>query len=109
MARKWKCDKKPLLSANESRGFSIDETREALPPALAVSIHLRPGGDVVVQHQQVQLFFTVFVVNGGDQHSAGLNAHHGTGRQIGDGKQRLAHQLFRLIISMNVNHSYRVL
>ena len=72
-----------------------------MPPSLVVSVHLCPGGDVVVQHQQMQLFLTLLVVDGGDQHPAGLNAHHGTGRQIGDGKQRLAYQLFRLVIGVN--------
>ena len=64
--------KKPLLSPNEGRGFSIDKTRETVPPSLVVSVHLCPGGDVVVQHQQMQLFLALLVVDGGDQHPAGL-------------------------------------
>ena len=56
---------------------------------------------MVVHHQQMELFFSLFLMNGGNQHSAGINAHHGTGRQIGDGKQRLAYQLFRLVIGVN--------
>ena len=67
-----------------------------MPPSLVVSVHLCPGRNVVVQHQKMQLFLTTFMVNSGDQHPAGFNTHHGTGRQIGDGEQRLAYQLFRL-------------
>ena len=43
-----------------------------MPPSLVVSVHLCPGGDVVVQHQQMQLFLALLVVDGGDQHPAGL-------------------------------------
>ena len=32
-----------------------------------------------------------------EQHTVGLNAHHGPGRQVGDGDSRLAHQLLRLV------------
>ena len=56
---------------------------------------------MVVQHQQVELFFLALVMHGGDQHAAGLNAHHGPGRQIGNCQQGFADQLFRLIISMD--------
>ena len=51
-----------------------------------------------INHQQMQLFFAVFVMHGGDEHTAGINAHHGSGGQVGDGDAGLAHQLFRLVI-----------
>ena len=49
----------------------------------------------------MQLFFAVFVMHGGDEHTAGVDAHHGAGREIGDGDAGLAHQFLRLIILMN--------
>ena len=49
----------------------------------------------------MQLFFAVFVMHGGDQHTAGIDAHHGTGRQGGDGHTGFAHQLLRLIVVVN--------
>ena len=54
-----------------------------------------------IYHQQVELLFAVFVVNGRDEHTAGIDAHHRTGRKIRDGDTGLANQLFRLIIFMN--------
>ena len=56
---------------------------------------------MVIQHQKMEFFFSFFMMHGGNQHTAGLDAHHGSGRQIGDGEQGLAHQFFRLIISVN--------
>ena len=61
-------------------------------------IQLRAGGDMGIDHQQVQLFFAVFMVDGGNQHAAGVNAHHRSGRQVGDGDAGLADQLLRLVI-----------
>ena len=43
-----------------------------------------------IDHQQMQLFFAVFLVHGGDEHTAGINAHHRAGRQIRDGDAGLA-------------------
>ena len=60
---------------------------------------------MVVQHQQMELFLTLFMVHGGDQHTAGLDAHHGSGGQVGDGEQGLAHQLFRLVISVDTTQN----
>ena len=33
----------------------------------------------------MQLFLAVFVMDGRDEHTAGVDAHHGAGREIGDG------------------------
>ena len=62
------------------------------------SIELRARRDAVIYHQQVQLFLTVLVVDGGNQHAAGINAHHRARRQVGDGDAGLADQLFRRIV-----------
>ena len=61
-------------------------------------VQLRPGRDLIVQHQQVQAFLAVFLVHGGDQHPAGVDAHHGSGGQVHDGHAGLADQLLRLVI-----------
>ena len=54
-----------------------------------------------IDHQQVQLLLAVFMVHGGDQHTAGLDTHHRARRKIRDGDAGLADQLFRLIISVD--------
>ena len=51
-----------------------------------------------IDHQQMQLFLAVFLMHGGDQHTAGVDAHHGARRQIRDSDAGLAHQLLRLVI-----------
>ena len=56
---------------------------------------------MIIQHQQMELLLALFGMNRRDQHAAGLNAHHRARRQVGDGQQGLADQLFRLIISMD--------
>ena len=67
------------------------------------SIQLRAGRDMVVNHQKMKFFVfaVLLVVHSGEKHSAGVDAHHLSRREIGDGDQGLADQLFRLIISMN--------
>ena len=49
----------------------------------------------------MQLFFTVFVMHGGDEHTAGIDTHHRSRRQIGDCNAGLTDQFFRLIILVN--------
>ena len=73
------------------------------------SVELRARRDAVVHHQQVQLFLTVLVMDGGNQHAAGINAHHRARRQVGDGDAGLADQLFRRIVVVNTaqNHAIR--
>ena len=65
------------------------------------SIELCAGGDVRIHHQQMELFFAVFVMHGGDQHTAGVDTHHRAGRQVRNGDAGLSNQLFRLIILVN--------
>ena len=64
-------------------------------------VQLGACGDVVVQHQKMEFFFSFFMMHGGNQHTAGLDAHHGSGGQIGDGHAGLANQLFRLVIGVD--------
>ena len=46
----------------------------------------------------MQLFSAFLVVNSRDQHAAGVDAHHGSGRQIHDGNARFADELFRFVV-----------
>ena len=54
-----------------------------------------------VELQQVQFLLAFLRVDGGNQHATGLNAHHGTRRQVDDGHERLADELFRLVEGMD--------
>lgn len=54
------------------------------------SIQLGTGGDVGIHQQQVQLLLALLLMDGGEQHTAGVDAHHGAGRQVHDGDGRLA-------------------
>ena len=64
-------------------------------------VQLRACRNMVVHHEQVQLLFAVLLAYCGQQHTTGLNAHHGSGGQVGDGDQGLAYQFFRLIVSVD--------
>ena len=61
------------------------------------SAELRPGGDMRVDHEEVELFFLALLMDGGDEHTAAFNAHHGSGREVDDGDEGLADKLFGLI------------
>ena len=50
-----------------------------------------------IDHQKMELFLLPFLVGGAEGHAAGVDAHHGSWRQIRDGDAGLADQLFRLI------------
>ena len=54
-----------------------------------------------IDHQQMELFLAVFVMDGRDEHTAGVDTHHRARQEIRDGDAGLAHQLLRLIILMN--------
>ena len=56
----------------------------------------------------MQPFLTVFLVHGGDEHTAGLDAHHGPGREVRDGDAGLAYQLLRLIILVDAGEDHPV-
>ena len=70
-------------------------------PKQYILIELSTRRDVGVDHQKMELFFLSFMVNGTDQHTAGIDAHHLSRGQIRDGDAGLAYQLFRLVILMN--------
>ena len=63
-----------------------------------VLIQLRSSRDSVVYHQKVQAFMSVLLVYSRDQHTTGIDAHHLSRRQVGDGDASLANQLFRLVV-----------
>ena len=54
-----------------------------------------------VNHEQVKFFFVVFMVNGGNKHSAGFNAHHRARRKVYYRDTGLAHKVFGFIVSVN--------
>ena len=62
-----------------------------------------------IDHQKMKLFFLPFLMDGTEKHTAGFDAHHGPGRQIGDGDAGLADQLIRLIIGVNTAQNRPIL
>ena len=53
-------------------------------PVLPRLIELCTGRNMVVYHQEMELFLALLVMYGTDQHTAGVNAHHRSWRQIDD-------------------------
>ena len=53
----------------------------------------------------MELFLAVFVMHGGDQHTAGIDTHHRSRRQIGDCNAGLTDQFFRLILIVNTTQN----
>ena len=70
-------------------------------PVPIISIELRSGGNVRIDHQQMKLFLIALVMNSRYQHSARLYSHHRTRRKVYYRNARLSHKLFRLVVSMN--------
>lgn len=97
----------PAVCTQKGTPSQIDSEKECLEGFLPVifpgSIQLCAGRDMVVNHQKMKFFVfaVLLVVHSGEKHSAGVDAHHLSRREIGDGDQGLSDQLFRLIISMN--------
>ena len=71
-------------------------------------VKLRSGRNVRIDHQQMELFLLAFLMNCGDQHAAGIDSHHLSGRQIRDCNAGLANQLFRFVIGMDAG-KYRAI
>lgn len=46
----------------------------------------------------MELFSAFLVMDGGNEHPAGVDAHHGSGREIRDGNARFADELFRFVV-----------
>ncbi len=57
--------------------------------------------NVRIELQKIQLFLAVFLVDRGEQHAAGFNAHHRTRGEIHNRHTRLTDQLFRLVERVN--------
>ena len=64
---------------------------------------------MVVNHEKVELFLALFLMNSGKKHAAGINAHHRSRRKICDCDTSLADKLLRLIISVNTAEDRSVL
>ena len=54
-----------------------------------------------VDHEQVQSLLALLAVDGGDEHTARVDAHHLARGQVDDGDGGLTDQLLRLIILVN--------
>lgn len=65
------------------------------------SIQFRACWNVVVDHQQMEIFFAVFLVDGADDHAFGVDAHHFLWWQVGDGDEGFADELFRFVVVVN--------
>jgi len=88
--------------------FVIISRRGGRSVYASVLIHLRACRDGRINHQKMEFFLhgtaigaVAFLVNGTDQHAAGIDAHHGSRRKVGDRDAGLSNQLFRLIVSVN--------
>ena len=91
----------PLVGINRVEVVEILVAADSVCLLYTSSIELCACRNVMIDHQQMQLFFTVFVMHGGDQHTTGVDTHHRSWRQIGDCNAGLTNQFFRLIIFVN--------
>ena len=64
-------------------------------------VELGAGGDIVVDQQEVEAFLPINMVNGGNEHAAGIDAHHLARGQVDDGNGGLADKILGLIIVMD--------
>lgn len=53
---------------------------------------------MIIHHQQVQVFFAVFLVDGADDHAAAVDAHHFAWWQVGDGDEGLADEFLWFVV-----------
>ena len=49
----------------------------------------------------MERFFPILLVHGADDHAAGVDAHHCTWWQVGDGNQGFADEFFRFVVFVN--------
>ena len=54
----------------------------------AASIQLGACWDVIVDDEQVQVFFAVFLVDGADDHATAVDAHHFAWWQVGESSSK---------------------
>ena len=71
-------------------------------------VHLRSRRDVVIDHQEVEHLLAVVLVQRGDQHAAGRDAHHLAWRQVGDRHQRLADEVLRVVVFFDAGEDHAV-
>ena len=71
-------------------------------------VKLSASRDMVIYHEEVELFFAFLCVECGEEHTVTLNAHHRSRREVCDGDEGLADELFRLIISVNTGENCAV-
>ena len=77
--------------------LSLQERQHILQNIDRNLTHFCPGGDFIVQNEQVEGLLPLLGVNGGDEHAVGLLAHHLPGGQVDDGHQGLADQVLGLV------------
>ncbi len=53
---------------------------------------------MVVDDEEVQVFFAVFLVDGADDHAAAVDAHHFAWWQVGDGDQGFADEFLWFVV-----------
>ena len=61
-------------------------------------VELGAGRDIVVDQQEVESLLPINMVNGGNEHAAGIDAHHLARGQVDDGNGGLADKILGLII-----------
>ena len=61
-----------------------------------------------IEHQQVELFRSLLVMNGGNEHAAGVDAHHRARRQVRYSYAGLADELLGLVILMDAGENHAV-
>ena len=66
-----------------------------------ILVQLCTSRDVVINHQKMELFFSLFLMDCTEKHSTGFNSHHGSRRQVSDSDKRLSNQFFWFVISVN--------
>lgn len=57
----------------------------------------------------MELFDAFLVMDGGNEHPAGVDAHHGSRREIHDGNARFSNQFFRFVIFVNAGKDNSIL
>ena len=62
------------------------------------SIQLGPSRDVIIHHQEMQVFFAVSLVDGADDHAAAVDAHHFAWWQVGDGDEGFADEFLWFVV-----------
>ena len=85
-----------FIPLKEKKHGQSDHIR--LPVSLNLSVHFCAGRNMRIEHQQMQALLVVFVVNGGYEHTAGIDAHHRARRKICYSNTGLSDKLFRLVI-----------